>query len=293
MNSSDAQLVSALRYLPAEWLVRYAARLSEGVVTPRADRFCDRSIHATSATGIDVLTGCTSNEAILQITPDGGRFEQFQRDHRIEIPSVRFTGDYDSPVYLAAQERIFRVYFPAGVANATLAQYVRLQSDAYQTVPLDRKVRELAARRNAGRTYQYEFGLDTRLNGWKRWQIGGTIVGSLEGASHADELCYLFDCGGVWPRMYDTLNVASPEYELVRRVSRVFVRFVEGSQMDWEPAAVGETTGYMRMWSSNWTEARRKGGVLGVRKRALWDGVMRAFGDRQRWSGNMENNFDS
>lgn len=279
-HADDALVVTALRHLPAETLVRAFPFVQfETAIMPRADRFCD--LHASNALPADVLTGCTSNEAISQASPTGGLFEQFQRDHRIHIPSERFNEDYESAVYVAAQERIAALYFRAGIRNATLAEFVRLQSDVYQTVPLDRKVRALAQHQLDGKTYQYEFGLETRLNGWKRWHIDGQTAEQLEGAAHTDELCYMFHCAAVWPQMYDGLTSASPEYAHIVRFTRTIATFVRGEKLEWAAVqrASKDVLGFMRMRTHDWTEVRRPGGVLGERLQSFWDGVLSEFGE--------------
>lgn len=224
------------------------------------------------AMDMPVLTGCTSNEAISMAGPE--QLAAFQRQPRVDIPSVYFAGDWTSLRYRRASERIFARYFPhGGAANATVGELVRLQGDVYQSYPADRKVRALA-RWNRGPTWFYQFDLDTRLNAIKRWSASAEGR-SLPGASHFDDVCYVFCCAGEHVGMYDGLAADSAERRAIGQMAGLFGRFARGESMGWpavEPAPAA--TVYMHMGPEGFAVRTN---AMGDRRR-FWDGVVRQFG---------------
>lgn len=178
---------------------------------------------------VRVMMGYTTAESIFYNTPDCLQpelLDSFNNRFAIELPSINFDRDYDSPAYRRAASQIRNHYFPNQIAvnanNDTIKSFVQLMSNVYQNYPIDRRAR-LLAKQSRGSVFFYRFGLISALNYYKN-----TLGAQHQfGASHADDLCYVFHCSLI-KEAYQ-LGVKSDEYRHFKAMSRLYANFARDS----------------------------------------------------------------
>lgn len=229
---------------------------------------------ANWTTAKDVLTGYTSAEAIA--IASAAAFEQFRAANGTAALPWRVPFRRQATA-TALWSQIAGRYF-AGV-NATRTEYVRLLGDLYQKYLVDRRVLFVAAR-SSGHVYRYRFDLDTQLNLEKRWSGGAAqreFSGSLAGAAHGDDLCYVFRCEAV-KGMYSNVTQTTPAYRQIVAMSRAYAQFVKTGDPgvpDWRPivdrqnstANVTVSERFMDITSNGWVA----GGDEFAAERAFWN----------------------
>lgn len=219
---------------------------------------------------IDVLAGYTSNEAIAISSLTS--FQSFLADFEVDIPTIHFDLDYNSLNYQAAAERIANRYFPSGLTNASIGEYVQLMSHIYQNYPGDRFVHHLA-QHSSGKTFHYVFDLDTSMSAVKRSLLPSNEVAGLYGAAHADDLCYIFYCAGTYPEMYKDVVPGTKAYSLMRSMSDIYGRFAKTGEASWGQVVNGNAVSHLYMGMEEFVAKRdtfREG-------RIFWDEIAFMF----------------
>lgn len=109
-----------------------------------------------------------------------------------------------------------------------------MMSAVYQNFQIDRRAKVLA-KKFTGKLFYYRFGLDTELNYYKN------LFGAQEqyGASHADDLCYIFHCGNA-PEPYK--RITTFQYSLIKQMTGIYSNFAKygnplpnGDPVVWKP----------------------------------------------------------
>lgn len=240
---------------------------------------------ANWTTAKDVLTGYTSAEAIAIVS--AAAYEQFRQANGTGALPWRVPFRRQAAAAAAAPNAVWsRIADRYRVdVNVTRTDYVRLLGDLYQKYLVDRRVRYVVAR-STGRVYRYRFDVDTQLNLEKRWSGGAAhreFTGSLVGAAHGDDLCYVFRCEAV-KDMYANVTQATPAYRQIVAMSRAYAQFVKTGDPgvpDWRPfvgrpndGPTGEATAepFMDITESGWVA----GGGEFAEERAFWNELIDA-----------------
>lgn len=114
----------------------------------------------------------------------------FEPDFELEFPRKHYTYDYNSTEYKQMAKEVREFYFPGGIKIAdSLEKYSEMLSDTWFNYGIDQAVK-LQSKRSTGKTYYYVFSHETELNRLK--QMSGATDLGLPGATHADDLYYLF-----------------------------------------------------------------------------------------------------
>lgn len=68
----------------------------------------------------------------------------------------------------------------------------------------------------------YSFAADTNLNAYKILYRASDFAG----ASHGDEICYLFRCN-LNPKLYESVTIDSVEMKTAKRMAKVWANFAK------------------------------------------------------------------
>lgn len=231
---------------------------------------------------VGVLAGYTTAEALFYATPNCLRpatLDAFDADFRIELPSAHFNRHYNSTAYQRVAAEIRQLYFPAGVAvNANhdaLQSFVQMLSNVYQNFQIDRRLR-LLARRSRAPVFMYRFGLLSVLNYYRNW-LG---AGGQFGASHADDLCYVFRCGYIGDA-YANATMGSELEGHIRTMTGLYVNFARNGDPMGGDGVRGQSARLRRSTEQrlNYLEIGETGLRLGVNpladRMAFWARVVR------------------
>lgn len=117
--------------------------------------------------------------------------EPFDQSFELQLPRKFLLYNYDTDDYKEMAKSIRKFYFPKNqrVNGDSIEKFVDLMSDiwfTYGTV----KSAKLHAKKSSGKTFYYVFDLQSNLNMLKEYS--GATAKNLTGASHADDLYYLF-----------------------------------------------------------------------------------------------------
>lgn len=139
----------------------------------------------------------------------------------MNFPRNDFLFKYDSDVYQEMSKTIKEFYFPRGnvIDTESALQLVDLFSDSSFSYPAD-----LVAKnnyKNEFQTFVYVFGVTDMLNVAKI--IANVTIG---GASHGDELCYLFKCGELGDA-YDNIKEDSIAYKTIKSMTKLWSNFAK------------------------------------------------------------------
>ncbi|KAJ6641686.1 Thimet oligopeptidase [Pseudolycoriella hygida] len=175
---------------------------------------------------IDTMFGITSAEALIFIKEeinDPELLEPFDNIFQLQLTRNRMETDYDSDEYKKFAKEIRNFYFGENVrvSNKTLAEYNDLLSDLFFVYGIDQSVKGHAKNANA-KSYYYRFSVDANLNAFKSM----LNTKSLSGASHGDELCYLFRCR-MFEEVYDNAADDSIEMNTIRTVTKLWTNFAK------------------------------------------------------------------
>lgn len=176
---------------------------------------------------LDVMTGFASAEAIQFGTEE--LFQNFIINFQTEIPSLKFNrSQYNTAAYHKATEKMYVFYFNETLEDTeeTFRNYFRLKSDIYHRYRVDRTVQQLA-KKSTGNIFYYQFGAETRLNYFRHLY---KTVYELDGASHGDDLCYIFRCSEI-DDIY--ANVTDLEYGLIKSMAGLYASFAKYGQPNW------------------------------------------------------------
>lgn len=177
----------------------------------------------------NVMMGYTTAESLFYNTQDCLHPEllnAFDQHFAIELPSIHFDRNYSSPGYKEVAAKIRQHYFPNRIRvnanHATLQRFVQLMSHVYQNYPIDQRAR-LFAKQTLGNVFFYRFGLISELNYYKNKNSAQQQFG----ASHADDLCYVFHCSLI--RQAYQLGAESREYGYMKQMVRLYTSFAKYS----------------------------------------------------------------
>lgn len=92
-------------------------------------------------------------------------------------------------------------------------------SDIFFNYGIDKTVKYLSKRANI---FCYRFSVDGALNHFKNL----VQLGHIEGAAHADELCYLFKCK-ILGDVYDNLEEDSIERNVIKNIVKLWTNFAK------------------------------------------------------------------
>lgn len=174
---------------------------------------------------INVMLGYTTSESLFYNSVDCNHpdlLDNFNKNFAIVLPSIYFNRDYNSTNYRRAAAKIRDYYFPNGIAvNAnrdSIQSFVELMSNVFQNYPIDRRAR-LLANHSRAKVFFYRFGLISALNYFKN-TLG---VQTQYGASHADDVCYVFHCSLI-KEAYQLGN-----NQFLKTMPRLFANFAKRS----------------------------------------------------------------
>lgn len=197
-------------------------------------------------TDVNVMAGFTTAESLFFVAPNANHppyLNAFNYDFAIELPSMHFNKKYNSPAYRKAAAEIRKFYFPAGAAvNSnwhTIQSFVQMVSDIFENFQIDQRVKILVER-STGKTFYYRFGLVSQFNFYKIL----LNAQSQYGASHADDLCYVFKCNYT-PWMYSNVTLESPQYKLLELMTGLYTDFAKvghplpSNKISWSPVSPG------------------------------------------------------
>lgn len=204
----------------------------------------DILLESNLSTNINVMTGYTSQEGLFFATPDTlhpSDLDALDKRFEVELPSMRFNGQYNSTAYKRVAKQIREMYFPTGI-NAnwnTLQNFAKLISNIYENYQIDRRVKMLSVA-SSGKTYYYNFGLISQFNYYKTFYNAEGEYGAL----HADDLCYVFKCNVV-PTMYTNITVGSFNHGMIKTMTGLYSNFAkfgnprpQGNPW-WNPVRIG------------------------------------------------------
>ncbi|KAG4072989.1 hypothetical protein HA402_009408 [Bradysia odoriphaga] len=175
---------------------------------------------------VDTMFGFAASEYIDKDVNHPEKLEPFNEHFELMLPLAGTNSNsYDSESYQVYKDEIRKFYFgDKPVGKDTLPQYVELLSDSFFVYGIDQSVKA-QAKRSTGRTYYYRFSADTGLNYFRQLKNASAL--GLEGATHVEDLLYLFNTCEWGPEsVYDVLESDSAEGRLVRLYRDFILNFV-------------------------------------------------------------------
>lgn len=164
---------------------------------------------------IPMMVGSPNFEAmfIILLLGDQTVLDHYNRNPSFMVP-LSFKLDPNSAEFIDTVGKLQELYF-GGQKTGTLEQWLTLYSDGIFRLPSDRAVRFYAENSNVP-IYYYDFAFDGSLNYFKKF-----FNLPFEGASHGDELFYLFEpeLTGFIPNANSTL--------VRRRMTRMWANFAK------------------------------------------------------------------
>ncbi|KAG4072767.1 hypothetical protein HA402_005244 [Bradysia odoriphaga] len=172
---------------------------------------------------IDTMFGFTSAEMLFLIADeihDTKLLEAFEQTFEVQLTKKKMDTRYETEEYKKFANEIRNFYFgeDGHVSNETLVEYNDLLSDVFIVHGIDKS----AKAHSKGKSFYYRFSVDATLNAFK-------ILFKLEsvfGASHGDELCYLFRCH-VFDELYENIADDSVEMRTIRAVTKLWTNFAK------------------------------------------------------------------
>ncbi|KAJ6641664.1 Esterase B1, partial [Pseudolycoriella hygida] len=176
---------------------------------------------------IDTMFGYTSAEMLFLISEEVNNpklLEPFDKTFQLQLTRNRVETYYDGDEYKQLAKEIRNFYFKedAPISNETLAEYNDLMSDLFMIYGIDKSARAHAKHSNGGKSYYYRFSVEGRLNAFKAM----FKTESMSGASHGDELCYLFRCR-MFEEVYANITADSLEMKTIRAVTKLWTNFAK------------------------------------------------------------------
>lgn len=176
---------------------------------------------------IDFMFGNTNAEFLFVVAHDtrSSYLQEFYDTFKVQLPSKRDAtdSDYDSADYKLMAEEVKKFYFNEefAVNKVNFDKYNALLSDIFFNYGNAKSMR-LQQKYSTGNTYYYQFTADLRLNMMKMLFNGSM----LSGASHGDELCYVFRCR-VSRNTYKELETDSPERKLIDHITTLWTNWAK------------------------------------------------------------------
>ena len=175
---------------------------------------------------VDMMFGTTSEESLGLLSTfflKNKSSEALNKYFRIPFPNRFFIPDFESAAYANASMEIRNFYLGSSSAqiNATnMLSVVNLISDVLANHEF---VRSIIAQqlRSDKQTAVYKISASTKLN-YAKAKAG---IASVDGASHEDDLCYVFACK-IAPDIYK-ITKGSVEMKLLKGFTRMFANFVK------------------------------------------------------------------
>lgn len=172
-------------------------------------------------TNVDVMTGFTTGETLF-LDHRKSKVDKLLENFQVKFPNIHFNEKYNSSQYKSAADRIYKYYFRND--STPIESFIELESDVRQRYFIDRRIKTLAEK-SEKKTFYYRFGLNTRLNFFKRL----ARADNHPGASHGDDLCYVYKCNFTLmaQEMYYYLTRESTEYGLIKLMSGLYANFAK------------------------------------------------------------------
>lgn len=174
------------------------------------------------------MFGVTDSEFLFAISKELNEpsyVEQFYNQFFLQMPNKRDIKEenYDTDNYRAMAEEVKKFYFDKKFTldDDDLYKYISLLSDVFFGYGVDKSMK-LQTKYSIKDTYYYRFTGVGKLNFFKHT----FNVTKMDGASHGDELCYIFSCKAS-AHLYDTLAPTTPERKLIESLTTLWSNFAK------------------------------------------------------------------
>ncbi|XP_055310975.1 juvenile hormone esterase-like [Sitodiplosis mosellana] len=187
-----------------------------------------KHIYETKKVEVDVLFTMTSAEMVgflSMLPPLKDQPEKF--DIQLPFRGLRFSSNSEEHRNLTAE--IHKFYFGDGAKeDRSINQYAELLSDLNFRYGIDKAVKTHAAK-SKGKTYYSWFSVDSKLNAFKSQNPDSA---KLPGASHAEDLFYLFRCHMVQSLYDEVISSKDDEHskislQAIDHISKIFTNFAK------------------------------------------------------------------
>ncbi|XP_031624710.1 esterase B1-like isoform X2 [Contarinia nasturtii] len=192
-------------------------------------------VYKTHSFDIDVFFTMTSAEflMLLSLVPP---LKDISNDFNLLLPFKGLQLPVGSDNYRNLTSEIFKFYFgDNAIDKRSLKQYVAMLSDLNVGYEVDKTVK-IHATRSDGKTFYARFSVDSKLNVLKRRDPS---IEDLPGASHSDDLFYLFK-HNMFQSFYDeVVENRSGEHskiclQVIDNMTKIFTNFAKYSEISYQ-----------------------------------------------------------
>lgn len=178
---------------------------------------------------IPILLGFTSQESISEAIPfihNPQYLNIFKSFFKFMIPfSNQCQYNYTTKTYKIIGNKIKKWYFKNGITENSINEFLKYLSDLYK-YPIYKFIKSLLIN-DERELYVYKFNYLGKFNVAKATSAAGSNT-KIKGASHGDEICYIFKCDPSW-ESYVKLKKNNDDRDkiFIKQISKLWANFAK------------------------------------------------------------------